>query len=135
MEAKTAIGADNDTNKPEVGVGGGRKPEIFMNGVSLTEAPKDIFDESEEDMDSPKIDLRVQSRAKGRFITLVQGLRDRDRPREIANAFKRHLQCGASLSTHIKFGDVIILCGDHRIRIAQYFYSKGFDKSRVVIHG
>ena len=81
------------------------------------------------------IHVRTQARSGRKFVTSIQGLPAAVDLNRVSKAMKKSFECGGSVVTDPTFGDIIILFGDKRAKVHEYFLDQGIcNKDSIVIH-
>jgi len=102
--------------------------------ISVYSKPKATTKTGKQNTDSI-IHVRRHARSGTKFMTTIQGLPADVDMNKVSKALKKSFECGGSVVNDSKFGVIIILFGDKRLNVHEYFLDRGIcNKDNIVIH-
>lgn len=83
-----------------------------------------------------KVHIRLQKRNGKKSIITIQGLADDLDLKKISKHFKKLFNCNTHVKHDEKYGDIILVQGDHREEIKLFLIKEEIiDKEMIIIHG
>lgn len=88
--------------------------------------PKNLCVCKEIQKEQQKIKIKTVKRTYGRIVTIIKGLEDKEKAKELEKNLKKKLACGGTLK-----GNEIELQGNHKEKVIELLIKEGFKKEMI----
>jgi translation initiation factor 1 len=94
------------------------------------------FDNSNIELTSQRVHVRVQQRNGRKFISMISGIATDLDTKRLLKHFKRNFNCTGSIILDADGNELIQLTGDQRINVKKFLIDNGiYESDQVQLHG